>query len=77
MRDTAQLMSLAAYLTDSMMMPRARRAQLFRTWGSVLGMLPVGGAGVWGNASWAPDDDDTILRQGRSYGCVCCAVLPS
>jgi hypothetical protein len=55
MRDTAQLMTLAAYLTDSMMMPRARRAQLFRTWGSVLAMLPVGGwaaapARVWSAA---------------------------
>ena len=70
MRDTAQLMTLAAYLTDSMMMSRARRAQLFRTWGSVLALLPVGGPKVWGNGSWAPDDDDIVRSHGRSYGWV-------
>lgn len=43
--------------------------QLFRTWGSVLAMLPVGGPKVWGNATHAPDDDDAIRAAGRSYGC--------
>jgi hypothetical protein len=42
--------------------------QLFRTWGSVMAMLPVGGPKVWGNASFAPDDDDEIKAAGRSYG---------
>lgn len=42
--------------------------QLFRTWGSVMAMLPVGGSKVWGNATFAPDDDDDIKAAGRSYG---------
>jgi hypothetical protein len=33
-------------------------------------MLPVGGSQVWGNASFAPDDDEKITAAGRSYGCV-------
>lgn len=42
--------------------------QLFRTWGSVMAMLPVGGSKVWGNATNAPDDDDAIRAAGRSFG---------
>lgn len=46
----------------------AAAVQMFRTWGSVLAMLPVGGPKVWGNATHAPDDDKQITKAGRSYG---------
>jgi hypothetical protein len=47
MRDTAQLGPLAAYLTANLV-PRDSRTRLFRSWASMLAMLPVGGpkAGV-------------------------------
>jgi len=48
--------------------PPTLPVQLFRTWGSVMAMLPVGGSKVWGNATFAPDDDDDIKAAGRSYG---------
>ena len=38
--------------------------------GASLGMLPVGGDDIWGNCSWAPDDDDRIREKGRTRGCV-------
>ena len=41
MRDTAQLGPLSAYLTNALM-PREDRTKLFRTWASLLAMLPGG-----------------------------------
>jgi hypothetical protein len=45
MRDTAQLGGLSQYLTNTLV-PLESRAKLFRTWASVLAMLPVGGTKV-------------------------------
>jgi hypothetical protein len=56
------------HLPDSRPITTHTHTQLFRTWGSVLAMLPVGGPKVWGNATFAPDDDDGIRAAGRSYG---------
>lgn len=51
---------------------RARAAQaragMFRTWGSALQMLPIGGRAVWGNTTWAPDDTPFMQKAGLSYG---------
>eukprot|EP00891_Asterochloris_glomerata_P002292 jgi/Astpho2/2292/e_gw1.00040.193.1_t len=57
MRDTAELGMLAGAMANHWI-PRPTRANLFRTWGSLHGMLPVGGPAIWGNGTWAPDDDD-------------------
>ena len=45
MRETVQLGGLGGYLFNSMV-PQEARARLFRSWGSVLSMLPVGGSKV-------------------------------
>ena len=63
------------------------RAHMFRSWGSVIGMLPAGGNAVWGNLSWAPDDSSPMKKADATYGCVrshytsrylatCCQSLP-
>ncbi|KAG1663891.1 hypothetical protein FOA52_014704 [Chlamydomonas sp. UWO 241] len=67
MRDTAQLAGIAAFITNGMI-PAGARARLFRTWASLLAMMPVGGARVWGNSTWAPDDTDTMRAAGRTFG---------
>ena len=38
------------------------------SWGSLIGMLPQGGNRVWGNATWAPDDNDAMREAGATYG---------
>lgn len=47
---------------------RKARAALFRTWGSMVQMQPVGGAAVWGNATWAPDNTPALRAAGASAG---------
>ncbi|GLI65076.1 hypothetical protein VaNZ11_008503 [Volvox africanus] len=66
-RDTAQLGALAGFLTSNLV-PRATRTRVWRTWGASYAMLPVGGPGVWGNASWAPDDTPEMRAEKRTYG---------
>ena len=51
-------------------MPRNVRVKLFRTWGSGLGMLPIGGPAVWGNSTWAPDDTEEMKENNQTYGYV-------
>ena len=45
MRDTAQLGPLSSYMTNALM-PLEDRARLFRTWASLLAMMPSGGEKV-------------------------------
>jgi hypothetical protein len=45
-----------AFNGAAMAMGHERVAKLASSWGSLRGMLPLGGAAVWGNATWAPDD---------------------
>lgn len=66
-RETADLMQGVAFLVESYL-SRTRRAGLFRTWGSLQTMLPVGGPKVWGNATHAPDDPPELRAAGRSLG---------
>eukprot|EP00877_Chromochloris_zofingiensis_P004776 jgi/Chrzof1/1429/Cz10g07200.t1_PDAT len=68
-RETADLMTGIAFLVEKYL-SKSSRAQVFRTWASLLAMLPVGGPGVWGNATWAPDDTQDIIDAGRSFGWV-------
>ncbi|KAF6256224.1 Lecithin:cholesterol acyltransferase-domain-containing protein [Scenedesmus sp. NREL 46B-D3] len=66
-RETVDMMAGLAVLVEQYL-GKQSRAAMFRTWGSVLAMLPVGGPKVWGNATHAPDDDATVTAAGRSYG---------
>lgn len=67
MRDTAELGSMAALMTEHWM-PRNTRANLFRSWGSLIGMLPVGGPNIWGNTTWAPDDTPVMADRNQTHG---------
>lgn len=67
MRDTAELGSMSAIMTERWM-PRDTRAHLFRSWGSLIGMLPVGGPNIWGNTTWAPDDSPAMAERKESHG---------
>lgn len=40
----------------------------FRSWGSVIGMLPGGGNRVWGDLNGAPDDNGPIKKANATYG---------
>ena len=71
-RDTAELGLIGAFLSDSLV-PRNVRVKLFRTWGSGLGMLPIGGPAVWGNTTWAPDDTEEMKKNNQTYGCLLAA----
>ncbi|KAK9829180.1 hypothetical protein WJX72_004349 [[Myrmecia] bisecta] len=66
-RDTAELGLLGTFMSNTFI-PQTQRAQLFRTWGSIIGMLPAGGPAVWGNHTWAPDDTDEMVKHNRTYG---------
>jgi len=66
-RETADMMQGVAFLVESYL-SRTRRAGMFRTWGSLQTMLPVGGPKVWGNGTHAPDDTPELRAAGRSLG---------
>jgi hypothetical protein len=66
-RDTAVMGLVGDFLTDKFV-PRSERIELFRTWGSGLGMLPIGGAHAWGNASSAPDDTPEMIARNITHG---------
>ncbi|KAK2770844.1 phospholipid:diacylglycerol acyltransferase [Colletotrichum kahawae] len=55
MRDTAQLNAFAVYGLEKFL-SKDERAQLFRAMPGISSMLPIGGDAVWGNSTWAPDD---------------------
>lgn len=57
MRDTVEVPPAAAYLLEKFF-SRRERSKLFRTWAGGASMLIKGGEDVWGNATWAPDDED-------------------
>ena len=68
LRESAQLTGLANFIGEGLLGKEDRTA-VWRTWGSPLGMLPIGGENIWGNETFAPDDDDSIRKQNSSYGC--------
>ncbi|PWZ02701.1 putative LRO1-a lecithin cholesterol acyltransferase-like protein [Testicularia cyperi] len=57
MRDTVEVPPAAAYLLEKFF-SRRERAKLFRTWAGGASMLIKGGEDIWGNSTWAPDDED-------------------
>lgn len=50
------------------LIPQKARIALFRSWGSSIGMLPVGGSNIWGNHTWSPEDTPEMTAAGISYG---------
>lgn len=67
MRDTVEVPPAAAYLLEKFF-SRKERARLFRTWAGSASMLIKGGNAVWGNHTWAPDDDaDATESHGTFY----------
>ncbi|KAJ9307451.1 hypothetical protein DTO217A2_3133 [Paecilomyces variotii] len=55
MRDTAQLNAFAVYGLEKFL-SKEERAEIFRAMPGISSMLPKGGDAVWGNSTWAPDD---------------------
>ncbi|OCL08655.1 LACT-domain-containing protein [Glonium stellatum] len=64
MKDTAQLNAFAVYGLEKFL-SRHERAEIFRAMPGISSMLPIGGEGVWGNSTWAPDDRP---GQNTSFG---------
>ncbi|KAI8627566.1 LACT-domain-containing protein [Xylariaceae sp. FL1651] len=66
MRDTAQLNAFAVYGLEKFL-AREERAQLFRAMPGISSMLPIGGDAVWGNLTWAPDDQPGQVHSFGSF----------
>ena len=64
MKDTAQLNAFAVYGLEKFL-GKDERCEIFRTMPGASSMLPKGGNAVWGNATWAPDDQP---QQNVSFG---------
>ncbi|KAI1406324.1 LACT-domain-containing protein [Hypoxylon fuscum] len=64
MRDTAQLNTFAVYGLEKFL-NKDERAEIFRAMPGMSSMLPIGGDAVWGNLTWAPDDQP---GQNKSFG---------
>ncbi|KAI4864514.1 LACT-domain-containing protein [Hypoxylon rubiginosum] len=64
MRDTAQLNAFAVYGLEKFL-NKDERAEIFRAMPGMSSMLPIGGDAVWGNLTWAPDDQPD---QKKSFG---------
>ncbi|CAJ2508740.1 Uu.00g137660.m01.CDS01 [Anthostomella pinea] len=61
MRDTAQMNAFAVYGLEKFL-NKEERAEIFRAMPGISSMLPIGGDAVWGNLTWAPDD-----QPGQKY----------
>lgn len=55
MKDTAQLNAFAVYGLEKFL-GKDERCEIFRSMPGASSMLPKGGNAVWGNKTWAPDD---------------------
>lgn len=66
MKDTAQLNAFAVYAAEKFL-SRAERAEIFRAMPGISSMLPKGGEAVWGNMTWAPDDEPSP-KQNHTFG---------
>lgn len=64
MKDTAQLNAFAVYGLEKFL-AKQERVEIFRAMPGISSMLPKGGAAVWGNRTFAPDDQ---LGQKVSFG---------
>lgn len=57
MKDTVQMNPAGTYVLERFF-SRKERQKLFRSWAGSASMWMKGGDAVWGNATFAPDDDD-------------------
>ncbi|KAL7276467.1 phospholipid:diacylglycerol acyltransferase [Rhizina undulata] len=64
MKDTAQLNQFAVYGLEKFF-SKEDRTEILRAMPGISSMLPKGGDAVWGNLTWAPDDEP---GQSPSYG---------
>ncbi len=62
-KETIELRGLAMRALETFF-SRGERADMLRSWGGVLSMLPMGGNIIWGNLSHAPDD--LFLPEGKN-----------
>lgn len=70
MKDTVQLNALAVYGLERFF-SRRERADMLRTFGGLLSMLPKGGDAIWGNHDGAPDDQAVVaetINDGVTFG---------
>jgi phospholipid:diacylglycerol acyltransferase len=66
MKDTAQLNAFAVYGLERFL-SKEDRTEIFRAMPGISSMLPKGGEAVWGNMTWAPDDEPPPL-QNHTFG---------
>ncbi|KAK6500651.1 hypothetical protein TWF506_003416 [Arthrobotrys conoides] len=64
MRDTVQLNQFAVYGLEKFF-SKEERAEILRSMPGISSMIPKGGDVIWGNLTWAPDDQE---NQTTSYG---------
>ncbi|KAF3215952.1 hypothetical protein TWF191_009117 [Orbilia oligospora] len=64
MRDTVQLNQFAVYGLEKFF-SKEERAEILRSMPGISSMIPKGGDAIWGNLTWAPDDQE---NQTTSYG---------
>lgn len=62
-------LSFLGQMASEKVLGKEDRTAIWRTWGSALGMLPIGGVAVWGNATWAPDESANATARNTSLGC--------
>lgn len=62
-------MGILGNILSDKLVSRKARTHLFRSWGAAMGMLPVGGPSIWGNATWSPEDTPEMTQKGVSLGC--------
>ncbi|KAG6333158.1 hypothetical protein ID866_5925 [Astraeus odoratus] len=71
MKDTVQMNPAGAYGTFAGVLERffsrKERRRLFWSWAGSASMWVKGGTAVWGNGSWAPDDEAVLNVQGDSH----------
>ncbi|KAN0081174.1 Lecithin:cholesterol acyltransferase domain containing protein [Tylopilus felleus] len=56
MRDTVEMNPAGAYVLERFF-SRSERQQLFRSWAGSASLWVKGGDTIWGNETWAPDDE--------------------
>ena len=68
LRESTQLSGIS-YAIGEKLLGKEDRTTIWRTWGSPLGMLPIGGAAFWGNETFAPDENEHAVARNTSLGC--------
>jgi hypothetical protein len=68
-RETANLLGVASVIGEQLL-GKEERTLVWRSWGSTVGMMPLGGTRIWGNATWAPDDSEVPANEPTVTGSV-------